>query len=201
MAKIAIDVVLLPSEELTDKAIELNKKLLETFEKKIVLRKDSCLPHISLCMGVVDENDLPAVEEILQDIAKRFSSLSLNAVAMPPHTIPTGKKVSGLVLEKTEELQSLHETVMKKLDPYLTHDVTTDLLCAPPEIEEVSLYWIKIYAKEKSFKNYAPHITIGFGETDEVDLPISFSASTLALCHLGNYCTCRKVLYSTKLKK
>ena len=43
MAKIAIDVVLLLSDEMMDKAIEINKELLKDFEGDIILDKEKCL--------------------------------------------------------------------------------------------------------------------------------------------------------------
>lgn len=63
------------------------------------------------------------------------------------------------------------------------------------QVEEVTMYWIKNYPKESSFEKFSPHITIGFGEVEGetcgIKFPLRFSVSKLALCHLGNYCTCR----------
>jgi len=65
MAEIAVDVVLLPSEEMADKAIAANKELLKQCADKIVLDKENCLPHISLAMGCIDERDIADIEKIL----------------------------------------------------------------------------------------------------------------------------------------
>lgn len=200
MAKIAVDVVLLPPEETMDLVIEVNRELLKTFHNKIVLNKESCLPHISLAMGGIEEKDLIAIEKILQKVAEEFSAMELKAINIYANIIPTGKKVSGFEIEKINKLQLLHEIIMEKLIPYFTYDITLDMLYSPSQTEEVTLFWVKNYLKNSSFEKYFPHITIGFGETDKVDLPIIFTASKLALCHLGNYCTCRKILFSTKLK-
>ena len=67
MAKIAIDVVLLPSEAMTNKAIEANRRLLD---KRIVLDKEGCLPHISLAMGCIEEDEIGEIEGILCEIAE-----------------------------------------------------------------------------------------------------------------------------------
>ncbi len=200
MARIAIDVVLLPSDKMTDYAIEVNRGLLKTFDNKIILNYENCLPHISLAMGCIDEKDIPDIEKILQDIAKKYSFKELRVVDIRSETIPAGKKVSGFKIEKTKELQLLHEEVMQRLAPYLTYDVTTGMLFSPPEVEQATLSWIKNYPEKSSFENFSPHITIGFGETDKVELPIRFAASKLALCHLGNYCTCRKILVSIEFE-
>ena len=54
MSKIAIDAVLLPSDEVAARAIEANKELAKQSPGKIVLDKKDCLPHISLAMGHVE---------------------------------------------------------------------------------------------------------------------------------------------------
>jgi len=201
MAKIAIDVVLLPSEEMMNKAIEINKELLKTYENKIVLDKKRCLPHSSLCMGCINEEDIPKIQKVLKDIASQFSKMNLVADKLEPETIPTGKIVSGITVKNTKELQSLHEIIMKRLWKFLSYDVKIPMLFNPPEVEEVTLYWIKNYAKiYDNPSSFQPHITTGFGETDKFQFPIKFTVSKLAMCQLGNYCTCRKVLVSFNLK-
>jgi hypothetical protein len=103
-------------------------------------------------------------------------------------------------VEKTEELQLLHEEVMDKLTPYLSTDVTEDMIYGDQSVAESTLLWIKNYREKVSFENFFPHITIGYGQIEDHLSPISFVPSELALCHLGNHCTCRKVLYSIKLE-
>lgn len=195
MTKIAIDVILLPSEEMVDKAIEINKELLRSFENKIILDKQKCLPHISLCMGCIEKEKISEVKEILEDIAKEFSTFNLTAEGIKTDVIPTGKKVSELHIKNIEALQKLHETVMRRLWKYLNYDVKIPMLYNPPEVEEITLYWIKNYAKKYDDPStFYPHITVGFGETNKFKFPIEFTASKLAICQLGNYCTCRKVI-------
>ena len=77
---------------------------------------------------------------------------------------------------------------------------TADMLINPDEVERSTLLWIKNYRDKSSFDNFLPHITIGYGEATDSGLPASFIASELAICHLGNHCTCRKVLWSVKLQ-
>ncbi|HUS73133.1 MAG TPA: hypothetical protein VMY06_08710, partial [Sedimentisphaerales bacterium] len=98
-------------------------------------------------------------------------------------------------------LQSLHEKVMDKLEPYLSSNVTEDMIYGGEEVAETTLLWIKKYREKVSFENFFPHITIGYGQIENHSLPVSFVASELALCHLGNHCTCRKILVSIGLKR
>jgi len=194
--KTAIDVVLLPSPEMTNKVIQINRELLKTNGQKIVLDEQNCLPHISLCMGVVENADLPQIQVALGSISRDFSSFQLTIENMRADTIPTGKKESDLRIKDDISLQKLQATIMSKLWPYLTYDVNAQMLYNPQEIEEVTFTWIKGYAKKyEDPSSFYPHITVGFGETEVFDeeFPMTFNASTLALCQLGNYCTARKV--------
>ena len=200
MSKIAIDVVLLPSEDMMEKTIKINQKLLQQYSNKIILHKETCLPHISLCMGVIDENDISAISKILTVISKQFSVFNLTAANLYSHTNSNGDKNAGFQIKTTKNLQLLHESIMKKLSKFLTYDVSAEMLFTPPAIEKITFSWIKNYLAKTSFDKYKPHITLGFGQVVDAKLPIKFTSSKLALCQLGNYCTCRKILFSTELK-
>ena len=200
MAEIAVDVVLLPSDEMADKAIAANKELLKQCADKVILDKESCLPHISLAMGCIDDRDIADIETVLQTIAKQCSLGQLSVIGIHTGTNSAGEKVSLFQIEKTEALQSLHEEVMQKLAPYFSYDVRADMVLSPPKASESTLAWIKHYPEKSSFEKFFPHITIGYGEINNFSFPIKFTASKLALCHLGNHCTCRKILASAELK-
>jgi len=201
MGKKAVDVVLLPDEAITDKAIEANAELVKKFGNKIVLNKENCLPHISLAMGCIDEEDIASVERILQSIAKECSLDDLRVCGVRSSENSAGEKVSVFEVRETKELQLLHQTVMERLASYLSCDVTSDMVCADDEVEKSTLLWIKNYREKSSFDKFFPHITIGYGELSNFSFAMKFTASRLALCHLGNHCTCRKVLVSIKLSR
>jgi len=200
MSRIAVDVVLLPDETMTDRAIEINAELVEKFGNEIVLNEESCLPHISLAMGSIEEADIAPVGKVLEEIAKKTSLSDLKVVGIRSSGNSKGQTVSVFEVEKTKELQSLHEEVMDKLTPYLSTDVTEDMIYDEQDVAESTLLWIKNYREKAGFENFFPHITIGYGQIENQVPPITFVSSELALCHLGNHCTCKKVLVSIKLK-
>jgi len=205
MNKIAVDIVLLPSEKMMDKAIDLNKKLLKNYynipaSAGTILNKENCLPHISLAMGVIDKNEVFNINEVLNNISQQFYLLHLKAINIYSQRIRTNQKLSCFKIENTRQLQLLHETIMNKLSHHFTYDVTAEMIYSSKEVEDITLGWIRNYTQKSSFKNFSPHITIGFGEIENINLPIKFIASKLVLCHLGNYCTCKKILLSINLK-
>jgi hypothetical protein len=199
MSRIAVDVVLLPPDEIMDRAIHANAKLAEQSGDKIVLNKEDCLPHISLAMGCIDESDIPSIEWILKSIADTSPLGDLTVTGFRASTNAKGEKVSVLEIGKSKELQALHEKVMEKLLPYFSPDVTDDMIYGDEDVAETTLRWIQNYPEKASFANFFPHITIGYGQTDAPMSAVAFKASKLALCHLGNHCTCRRVVASANV--
>jgi 2'-5' RNA ligase len=199
MSKIAVDVVLLPSDEMTDKAIRANTELVEKFGSEIVLNKENCLPHISLAMGCINEQDISQIKILLEAVASENPIRNLKVSGVQTSINARGETVSVFEIEKTQELQSLHENIMKKVKPYFSYNVTDEMIYGR-DAAETTMLWIENYPEKASFANYFPHITIGYGRLEnDLSFPIEFIASRLALCHLGNHCTCRKILASIEL--
>lgn len=199
MGRKAVDVVLLPDEQMTRRAIEANARLVEKFGGKIALDKKDCLPHISLAMGGIDERDIGCVEKIFQELAERCILDKLKAVGVRTSINSRGEKVSVFEVQKTPQLQSLHQVILQKVEPYFDHHVTEEMLYSDEQVAETTLQWINSYPEKASYSRFFPHITIGYGELQQQGFPIEFNASELALCHLGNHCTCRKVIVSVPL--
>jgi 2'-5' RNA ligase len=201
MTKIAVDVVLLPSEEMTNRAIEANKKLLKQYPERIILDKEHCLPHISLDMGCMDERHITDIEKILISIAEKYNPGRLSVVCINTMTDSLGEKVSSFEVKKTNRLISLHRQVMRRMTPYFSHDVSAEMVLSPPKPSESTLLWIKNYPEKSAFENFFPHITIGYGQVDDLSFTAEFTASKLAICHLGNHCTCKKILAVVELEQ
>ena len=199
MAQIAVDVVLIPSQEMMEKAIEANRELLKQYPNKIILDKDNCLPHISLAMGCINKKHIPDIEIILCKITQNYRIGPLHAAGIHIETNSAGEKVSVLQIKKTEQLQSLHEQVLQKLSAFFSYEVTANMMISDEVVSESTLLWIRNYPEKSSYENFFPHITLGYGEVEIGFLPTIFTVSKLALCHLGNHCTCRKVLAKAEL--
>ncbi|MBN1392999.1 MAG: 2'-5' RNA ligase family protein [Sedimentisphaerales bacterium] len=199
MGRKAVDIVLLPDEAMTGTAIKVNTELVSKFGGKIVLNKNNCLPHVSLAMGCIDDGDVAAIGEILRSVAEECTLGDLKILGVRVSENSAGEKVSAFEVEKTEELQSLHETIMERMELYLSSDVTAEEI-KYDDVAETTLAWIRNFREKSSFDKFFPHITIGYGElTNLPSFPIKFTASRLVLCHLGNHCTCREILAAVEL--
>jgi len=200
-AQFAVDIVLIPPRSIREKAIQLNKRLAASAKADFLLDHQTCIPHISLLMGVVEEKRLGKLLEKLQLVANKTSALQLTIPAYAVSVLPNKKQISSLIIGKSHELQNLHETLLKKTKSLLEYgSVNKEMFFkGTSSVPELSILWVKRFLLDSSKINFQPHITLGLGEITGVSLPIKFKASELALCQLGNYCTCRKKLWSSRL--
>ncbi len=197
MSGTAVDVVLLPDQTMMDFCITANAELVKKFGSKIVLNKNDCLPHISLMMGCINREDAARIGELLQPLAA-ISPKRLKLVGIQKSTNFSGETVSVLHLERSGRLQVLHEKICEAVRSYFTCETGEDMI-AGGQVSPSTLQWIKSYPIKSSHSNFSPHITIGCGDLPDRSLPSHFAVSHLALCHLGNHCTCTKVLWSTEI--
>jgi len=194
MSKIAIAIAILPPKDIIDATLSVNKRAVEKGEAKIELGETDRIPHISLLMGVVDDKNFEELTRKLKDIAENFESIKMES-----NRIENG----CFTISKNEKLQNLHEMIVKKIDPILTHETSPKMFyeSSPSHVSDSALRVVKEYVNNFSLKNFWPHITIHSSEENPSELPLSFTADRLAICHLGTYCTCRKILFETKLTK
>jgi len=193
----AIDAVLLPDERMTDFTIAANSELVQKSGSEIVFNKKDCLPHISLAMGCIKEEDISEIGKMLRQLVA-ITPKSVKPVSIQKTRNSSGKIVSVIQIERTNELQKFHENISEVIRKYLTFDISEDMV-AGKHASETTLEWIRNYPVKSGYANYSPHITIGYGDLADRPLPKEFRISKLAICHLGNHCTCRENLWSAEI--
>ena len=199
MGRIAVDVVLLPDETMTNQAIEINRRLITNGRPEIVLSKEDCLPHISLAMGCMDEAKVTAIRKQLEVLARKTSVRRLQVLGIVTSVNSRGEITSLLDVHRTEELQAIHEQVMQEMMPFFRYEVS-EAMIHDDVVAGSTLDWIRTYPQTAGYEHFHPHVTIGYGQVPAgLSFPIPFTVTRLALCHLGNHCTCRRVLTAVDL--
>lgn len=199
MKRFAIDVVILPPDPVMDVAIQWNQKLCEAQPGNIVLDRTYRLPHISMAMGCLRADQLEHAYLILQTISGQHHGVELFVPRIKTLRSATGSNVISFDIDVSPELAALHESIVNAFGTLLTQDaVAADVNDIAP-IDSAAIDWINRYIPNYCYDNFWPHITLGFGESPNDFQPYSFQASRLAVCHLGNYCTCTKILCETLL--
>jgi 2'-5' RNA ligase len=201
MGQLAVDVVLLPDEAMTTLAIEMNRRLVTKGRPEIVLSREDRLPHISLAMGCTAETDVTAIRERLEDLARKTDVRRLTVVGVLSSVNSRGETTSLLEVAKTAELQALHEQVMEEMRPFFRYEVTAAMI-RDEVVAPSTLDWIRAYPQKAGYESFQPHITVGYGQVPPgLVFPIPFTVTQLTLCHLGNHCTCRKVLAAASMER
>ena len=204
-----IDAALLLPKDLNDRIIELSSSLVRDYPPRITLG-DQCLPHISLFMGVFSAEYLETLYSKLITLSQEFSPIELEIERIDSEELSAKDKsliIHGLSLKSSKPLIKLHEALIKVLSPYLDHSkVNKQMFSNPEEIDQEDTPWmfpyIENFIERSSYSKFKPHITIGDGLLKEgLPFQAQFTATYLALCQLGNFCTCRKILSKTELKK
>jgi 2'-5' RNA ligase len=172
-------VVLLPSAPVARRAIAASRRL-----KSDVRLGPRALPHVTLAMAAVRRDDLPALTGALQSLARtrRAPRLRiLRTVAVPGR----GHPKAWYVLPRTGPLLRLHRAAWRALLPHRRASASL-----PRYVRRFEAY---------SGARYRPHITLGHGRpAPERGLPWRFRPAALALCQLGDHCTCARLLWKSR---
>ncbi len=199
MKRLAIDVVLLPPDPVMDMALAWNRTLLKNGSQIIVLDKNHRIPHVSIVMGCLSIENLERAISVLKAVSASHRAMKLDVSRIKTATTASGT-VTSFDIEPSHELLRLHESIVTSFSPLLTQDTTEADLNDLPPIEASALEWINNYIPDHCYNRFWPHITLGFGDSPNNLTPFTFEASRLAICHLGNYCTCTKILTETVLR-
>jgi len=199
MARVATDIVLLPDETLVDRMIEISRQIARERSSAIVLNRADCLPHLSLAMGCIEEQDVDAIRKTLERLAGEVPAGQLTATGICISTTARGQTISLLKIEKTQELQVFHERVMEAMKGFFRYDVA-EAVFYDDVVADTTQDWVRDYPRQAAYEQFSPHITLGYGQAKpEFSFPVAFTAARLALCHLGNHGTCRKILAAVDL--
>lgn len=191
---VALDVAILPPPDVMSRAIELSAALPGAGAQGLRLDGDH-LPHVTLTQQFVRHEELELA----------FSHVDTVLGDQPPlRIVVTGGGQSGhtlwMSIERTRELLDLHERLMEALrgverqegGPHAffgEHGRVRDVL------------WVAGFRLKSSSSAYTPHITLGHGDQAPAIEPLAFEATTIAACHLGRFCACRRVLRAWTLKR
>ncbi len=202
--KLAVDFVLLLPKEVTQELVQLNNSLRKDYlNKRIVLNEESCLPHLSLLMGVIYKDSIEKIKKKLNYLYKEFMPINLEAMDLTLEDLPAEDKIlkiAGLKINNSQKLRELHERLINGIKSYFTDsEVNVNAMYNPKEINSEDTPWmfsyIQDFVRKSSYEKFNPHITIGDGILEErLKLPMRFISSKLVVAHLGNYCTCKKIL-------
>jgi 2'-5' RNA ligase len=190
---VAIDIAILPPPEVANRAIALSAALPAGESHGLRLGADR-LPHITLTQQFVPSQSLNSLLAHLDTVLRDRAPLHLR--------VSGGGKGSNAVwmaIERSPELVKLHEQLQQTAAPF---EVTTGDSSAffGDDARDRDVRWVREFRQQSSFDRFTPHITLGHASEPPVIEPMSFAVTTVAVCHLGRFCTCRQVIRAWHLR-
>jgi 2'-5' RNA ligase len=191
-ALLALDVALLLPPDARQRAMKISASLPPAESHGFILDADH-LPHITLTQQFVRVEEIDAALERIDETLRGERPLSVRVTG-------GGKGHSSvwMAVEQTEAIASLHERLMEALRG-LERPGGTAAAFFEDDARVGDVAWVTGYRLKSSLSEYNPHVTLGYAAEPPAVEPFTFEATTVAACHLGRFCSCRRVLRSWEL--
>jgi hypothetical protein len=184
---IAVDIAILPPAEVCERAIALSAALPVHESQGLVLGGDR-LPHVTLTQQFVPVAALDRFIEQVDQVVGTCAQLHLRVTG--------GGKGSHSVwmsIDRVPALVHLHEQLLLATEALdrATGDAAAFL---GDDVRDRDVRWVREFRRESSFDRFTPHITLGHASDPPFVEPLDFVATTIAVCHLGRFCTCQRII-------
>lgn len=184
---LALDVAILPPPDVRERAMHLNAALHTDPARHLTLDAEH-LPHVTLTQQFIRVDELDAAFERIDEVLRAQPALTLRV---------TGGTKGGssvwMAIEDSPELTALHERLMEALRGFERPGAgPAAFVDGDARVGDVA--WVTSYRLKSSFGAFTPHITLGHADEPPPIEPFAFEANTVAACHLGRFCSCRRVL-------
>ena len=189
---IALDVAILPPPDISRRAIELSATLPQHESVGLRLGGDM-LPHITLTQQFVPGEEIDTVLDRVGSALAGLVPLRLSVTGAG-----RGRSSVWMAIDRTPALMELHRQLMDALHAFeRTSGTETAFFNSDARVGDVE--WVAGFRRNSSYEAFTPHITLGHAATVPSVEPVTFDGTIVAACHLGRFCTCRRVLRQWKL--
>jgi hypothetical protein len=205
-ALIAIDVAIEPDTTMVQRSLADNAKLLENFPQGYAL-DETHHAHVSMLQRFVRKTDLGEVYAAVARAVATENLPSWKLRASKYYYIPAGPiGLAGIVVDVTDDLLRLQQKLIDAVAAFSAPTATADAffkLPSEPDLHEVPalVQYVAAFVPEHSGKNFSPHVTIGVGLKNFLDVMLAapfegftFSPAGASVYQLGDFGTARKNL-------
>jgi 2'-5' RNA ligase len=185
---IAVDIAIVPPPSVFHLAIELSAALPPEESQGLLLRPDDYLPHITLLQQFVSVDAMATFLDRVGDVVQRHRALTLRMAGGG-----MGSSTVWMSIDRSPALVDLHQHVLDAALPFDRErgDATAFV---GGDARDRDVQWVTGYRTSSSGPSFQPHITLGHAARPPAIEPFDFEATTVAACHLGRFCSCRRVL-------
>ena len=156
---------------------------------------DTHLPHVTLVQQFVRAADLHSDLSMLGRATAETPPVPLRGVGLR-----RGRTTTSLEVDGGTALRRLHAVLLERLEPRAA--APGDASAFVDEGEPArggDVDWVARFRTRAAGAAFEPHVTLGVGVLEGAAPRIAFTATELAACLLGRFCTCRRVLAAWRL--
>ncbi|HWQ68065.1 MAG TPA: hypothetical protein VN372_14500 [Methanospirillum sp.] len=196
-----VDIVILPPESIQTIALSLNSDLIKLNGISPITLGEHMLPHISIAMCSITSGELKILGKELDRLCTVHLPLRLSITGLSTMQTNSGDYISGLDIDLTDALYRFHQEIINVVHPWCNRKVLSEMILLDPgeKLAPFTTVYIENFRERSALTDYHPHITLGYGyhipKIDSLEFPNNFSGNLIAVCRLGNHCTCREILW------
>ena len=205
----AIDIALEPDATMIQHAQADNARLLKAFPKGFALDATHN-PHVTLLQQFVRTADLDKVYAAANKVLVSEKPTTWKLKAFKYYYIPSPPVgLAGIVVEPTEDLLRLQQTLIDAIEPFATKTGTPAAFMSTEEGRDIQQFLIEYVADFVTIaagKKFNPHVTIGVGTEAYLNEMLAepfqaftFSPASASVYQLGSFGTARKELKALEL--
>ncbi|SRX55213.1 hypothetical protein AEQU1_02234 [Aequorivita sp. CIP111184] len=203
---IAIDVLLIPSEEMYSQSLQLNSFINQNNPTTIKLDENH-VPHITLLQCFIKKSDLPKVKEVLEVLHKIIAQDSLKAERLFYYE-DKEESFAMVRVEKSPSVLEIHTKTIELVKPYIVKNGSQVSFVQNPDgspISESTVEYVPEFVEKYSYESFDPHISLGVAHKTLLDSlaksvfkPIHFKAASVSVYQLGDHGAAQKLLLQSK---
>ena len=188
-ALLAVDVAVLLPDALLQPLLRLNATLVPPPDG--FRFDDTHLPHVSLAQQFIAAARLPDVIRATAAVLRGAGPFRLQ-----PAGWSRGRTAATVRLVPTDALTRLHAGLMDGLQPFESGlgDETAFFSDAVEPARAADVEWVRQFRTQAAYGCFDPHVTLGVGPLTQLEPLRGDDATRAVLCHLGRFCTCRRIL-------
>ena len=189
---LALDVAIVPPLDVCQRAVQLNAELRVDPAHDLTL-DESHLPHVTLTQQLIHADAVEAAFERLDAVLRAQRPITVRVTG----GARTGNSI-WMAIDKAQPLTDLHSRLMEALHGFeQPRGGPAAFFDGDARVEDIT--WVTCYRRKASFGAFTPHITLGHADRSPRIDPFEFEATTVAACHLGRFCSCRRLLRAWEL--
>ncbi len=201
----AIDILLKPDENIVERAVEINKRLVAEYPLGFKL-DESHIPHISILHCYVRTKDLEKVYSVVEYVitSENLTSLQLTAVKIEYKITNESIGIATIIISPVDILLNFQTKLIDALKPYMENNSTAAAYVTSEEesnIDNSTLKYVENFIPDHSGANFIPHITVGMNNLESLEklinepfTPLKFPPVSIAIYQIGNNGVVSKVL-------